>query len=209
MLSLRRRAEFAGGRLLLRHALEVCHPGVCHPGPRWRLVALPGQAPRLEAMDGTNLAPVVSIAHSAGVVACAVSESRRLGVDLELGGARKRDLAALAPATLHPSELEEMARLPASQSPDFFLRCWTLKEALAKALGEGLSLPFREFAFSGQRLVAAPAAWAGMHDSWYFAHPDAGPGVTLGLAWTSAGNESVSLLVQEVGLQQLAKTVAR
>jgi len=87
MNSGRRRAEFAAGRLLLRHAIEACHPGM-----RWRLVAPQGQLPRLEAEDGGKLATVVSIAHSAGLIAIALSDSRRLGVDLERRGARKREL---------------------------------------------------------------------------------------------------------------------
>ena len=203
MNSGRRRAEFAAGRLLLRHAIEACHPGM-----RWRLVAPQGQQPRLEAEDGGKLATVVSIAHSADLIACALSDSRRLGVDLERRGARKRDLAEVAGATLHPLELAEMARLPAPARQDFFLRLWTLKEALAKALGEGLSLPMRDFAFADDELIAAPAHWSGMRERWRFASPHAGHDAALGLAWTETDAQAEVPSVREVGHQELAESVA-
>jgi 4'-phosphopantetheinyl transferase len=203
MNSGRRRAEFAAGRLLLRHAIEACHPGM-----RWRLVAPQGQLPRLEAEDGGKLATVVSIAHSAGLIAIALSDSRRLGVDLERRGARKRDLAEVAGATLHPLELAEMASLPAPARRDFFLRLWTLKEALAKALGEGLSLPMREFAFAGDALVAAPASWNGMHERWRFANPLSVHDAALGLAWTESDAQAAVPSVREVDHQELAESVA-
>jgi 4'-phosphopantetheinyl transferase len=198
----RRRAEFAAGRLLLRHAIEVCYPG-----KRWRLVAPQGQQPRLEA-GGGKLATVVSIAHSAGLIACALSESRQLGVDVERRGARKRDLADVAGAALHPLELAEMARLPAPARQDFFLRLWTLKEALAKALGEGLSLPMREFAFAGDELVAAPAHWSGMRERWRFANPHTGHDAALGLAWTESDAQAGVPGVREVDHRELAESVA-
>jgi phosphopantetheinyl transferase len=203
MSSGRRRAEFAAGRLLLRHAIEVCHPGM-----QWRLVAPQGHPPRLETEDGGKLATVVSIAHSAGLIACALSDSRRLGVDLERRGARKRDLAEVADATLHPLELAEMARLPAPARRDFFLRLWTLKEALAKALGEGLSLPMREFAFAGDELIVAPAHWGGMRERWHFASPHAGHDAALGLAWTEGDAQAGVPSVREVDHQELAESVA-
>jgi phosphopantetheinyl transferase len=203
MNSGRRRAEFAAGRLLLRHAIEACHPGM-----RSRLVAPQGQLPRLEAEGGGKLATVVSIAHSAGLIACAVAESRRLGVDLEQRGARKRDLAEVAGATLHPLELAEMARLPAPARRDFFLRLWTLKEALAKALGEGLALPMREFAFAGDELIATPAHWSGMRERWCFASLHTGHDAALGLAWTESDAQAAVPSVREVDLQELAESVA-
>jgi 4'-phosphopantetheinyl transferase len=203
MRSMRRRAEFIAGRLLLRHAMSVRHPGTS-----WRLIAPEGAAPQL-SLDA-KLAAVVSIAHSAGIVACALSETRRLGIDLEHRIARKRDVAGLAPAVLHPLEAAALALQPQSRQHDFFLGCWTLKEALAKALGEGLSLPFRKFAFDGCRLAAAPGAWSGMHEHWTFARPEAGADAMLGLAWSTAGEaQAASVSVQEVELQQLQQAVAR
>jgi 4'-phosphopantetheinyl transferase len=203
MRSPRRRAEFAGGRLLVRHAMAASFPGL-----RWRLSAPEGELPRVLHEGEPKLAPVVSIAHSAGVVACAVSAARRLGIDIEYRNARKRDVDGLAQATLHPLEQAALATLPANGRLDAFLRYWTLKEALAKALGEGLSLPFRDFAFDDTRLAAAPAHWSGAGERWSFAHPPAAGDAVLGLAWSGEGGaDAVSL--HHVTSQQLPGLVAR
>ena len=205
MPSPRRRAEFAAGRLLLGHALAAFAPHL-----RWRLHAPPGQALRIEALDNGVGAPSASLAHSAGLVACAVSGPRRLGIDLERRGARRRSLEGLAQAVLHPQERAQMARLAPGERTAFLLRCWTLKEALAKALGQGLALPFDEFAFESERLAAAPAYWSGARQRWRFAHPVAGDDATLGLAWSTAGeSEEVSLSVEALPPQRLAALVAR
>jgi 4'-phosphopantetheinyl transferase len=203
MLSPKRRAEFAAGRLLLRHAMAECHPGLV-----WRLAAPPDEAPRVISETGAKLAPVVSITHSAGIVGCAVSAGRRLGVDIEHRSARKRDLDGLGRATLHPLEQAALFSRPPSERLEAFLRCWTLKEALAKALGEGLSLPFREFAFDGARLASSPAQWSGRHERWAFAHPAAGEDAVLGVAWSEGGG-APELSVHAVTRQQLPELVAR
>ncbi|MFB8775917.1 4'-phosphopantetheinyl transferase family protein [Streptomyces broussonetiae] len=60
-----------------------------------------------------------------------------IGVDLErVPGPR---LAADAARSLHPRERAELAGLPGVDRPAAFARCWTRKEALVKATGDGLS----------------------------------------------------------------------
>ncbi len=74
-----------------------------------------------------------SISHSKGHVFCALSR-RRIGIDAE-----ERDRAinpALAEKILSPKELDRYAR--AEDKPLALLRLWVLKEAAAKATGEGL-----------------------------------------------------------------------
>jgi 4'-phosphopantetheinyl transferase len=82
----------------------------------------------------------VSIAHSGEFVACAVSDSR-VGVDIERSDRPEADAAlakrvCMASELLHLEQLAEGARAPA------LIALWARKEAVAKALGLGLAIPF-------------------------------------------------------------------
>lgn len=94
----------------------------------------------------------VSLSHTRGVVAAAVTRGRAVGVDVEArtrrgaggragpAGAGTADLA-LAQRYFAPEEAATLARLPTDQArAEAFLAFWTVKEAVLKALGRGLSL---------------------------------------------------------------------
>jgi len=72
----------------------------------------------------------------------AVGRGRAVGVDVELLDERLREpeeLSRLAQRVLHPQEREAFLSLAEAERPGAFLRAWTRKEALLKALGTGLS----------------------------------------------------------------------
>jgi 4'-phosphopantetheinyl transferase len=75
-------------------------------------------------------------------VLVAVSVGRELGVDVERGGERflgVEELSLLARRVLTRREQDALRGLPESARPRAFLRAWTRKEAVLKALGTGLS----------------------------------------------------------------------
>lgn len=79
-----------------------------------------------------------NLSSTPGYAACAIGFAVRVGIDLELtqpdqGGAGLWDRVL---TTAERQWLEQ------SSDPAAFYRLWTLKEALAKADGEGLGLPF-------------------------------------------------------------------
>jgi len=119
-----RRAEHLASRALLRFALErrTGKPAVTH-----QLRAGPNGKP--ECVDG----PPLSIAHSGGLVVCALAPRGRIGVDIELPR-RPRDFGAIAERYFSSDETrwvgKELRR---------FLMLWVLKEAYLKALGVGIS----------------------------------------------------------------------
>jgi len=79
-----------------------------------------------------------NLSHSGGSGAVAVTRDRPVGVDVE----RLRDMPdALSIADTHFSAAERAAlrSLPRGGQQDAFFRCWTRKEAILKATGEGLS----------------------------------------------------------------------
>ena len=77
----------------------------------------------------------------------------------------------LARRFLHPGEVADLAMLTGRAAELAFFRCWTRKEAVAKALGLGLSLPLDQYRVSCRpdepaRLLVLPdiapaaAAWS-------------------------------------------------
>ncbi|MBZ5681594.1 MAG: 4'-phosphopantetheinyl transferase superfamily protein [Acidobacteriia bacterium] len=85
-----------------------------------------------------------NVSHSGAVALLGIARNRPIGVDVE----RVRDdfdTGAIARRFFSAMEQEQLAQLPAAQQHRAFFRCWTLKEAFIKAIGEGLSHPLHQF----------------------------------------------------------------
>jgi 4'-phosphopantetheinyl transferase len=119
-------------RVLLRAMLARHYPT---PAQSWRILRDPLGAPHLAAEGLTTPAPFVSLSHSGDLVACAISNRARLGIDIERIRP-DRQVAALAGAAFGPAE----AAAVEAAGIDAFYRIWTLREALAKASGGGFGL---------------------------------------------------------------------
>ena len=86
-----------------------------------------------------------SISHTTGLIACAVTIGREIGVDVEyISRGLTHDIAARYFA---PVEVADLRALPVDEQSRAFFDYWTLKEAYIKARGFGLALPLGEFAF--------------------------------------------------------------
>lgn len=145
-------------------------------GPRGKpaLAAFPGI---LEGQLAFNLS------HSAGVALFAIAR-QPLGVDLEL---IRTDLAhtALAQRYFSPVEQAALRALPPGQQLAAFFYCWTRKEALVKALGEGLSISLDSFDVSVTAGQARLLAWRGPGATsldWQLVDLEPGPGFAAALA---------------------------
>jgi 4'-phosphopantetheinyl transferase len=129
IISLSRRVQFKAGRLLARQLIGQVTG--TQSGP-WEVSAESNQPPRVIGRSDLFL----SLSHSDGVVACALS-SDPVGIDVE--HARPgRDVARLAEIACSPRECESLAALGAADATAMFYRIWTLKEAWLKRLGTGL-----------------------------------------------------------------------
>jgi 4'-phosphopantetheinyl transferase len=85
-----------------------------------------------------------NLSHSGGLGVLAVARDRSVGVDVE----QLRDVPdALSIADTHFSaaEREVLRSLPAAEQRGAFFRCWTRKEAVVKAVGEGLGRALDSF----------------------------------------------------------------
>lgn len=115
-------------------------------GPReWRFVT--NQYGRPEIVEEINDHRLrFNLSHTRGLVACGVSVSRALGVDVE-DTERMRSGVDVARRFFAPREVSDLMARPAEQQARAFFDYWTLKESYIKARGMGLSLPLEQFWF--------------------------------------------------------------
>lgn len=132
------RSEYILSHALLRRALSV-HTGV---DPRdFAFAAGPHGKPSIEAASG-HASVRFNLSHSRGVAAVAVALGREVGVDVEQRSERV-DVEQVAQTVFSPGGLAAFAAVPPARRRDHFFAKWTLKEALVKARGDGLSLDVR------------------------------------------------------------------
>ena len=92
------------------------------------------------ALVGPGSLPGFNLSHSGEWVLCAVAPARWVGVDIERV---RTDLSVEEMAgVLSPAERHEIASLKEERRAHAFFEKWTRKEAIAKALGAGVSMPF-------------------------------------------------------------------
>ena len=84
-----------------------------------------------------------NLSHTTDFALCAISRTCVPGVDIEYLD-RDIDHDGLARKYFSTREQAEFQRIPASARKHAFLTCWTRKEAVAKATGQGLHLPLRD-----------------------------------------------------------------
>ena len=88
-----------------------------------------------------------NIAHTDGLVLCAVADrtADMVGVDVE--SLDRRTSTELAERYFAKPEVEFLRGRPIAEQKYYFLKIWTLKEAFIKAIGTGLHTPLADFAF--------------------------------------------------------------
>ncbi len=80
-----------------------------------------------------------NVSHSHEIALYAISRGRQVGVDVEYLGARQ-DVESIARQYFYPNEYRVISSLSAEKKRAAFFKAWTIKEAYAKATGEGLSV---------------------------------------------------------------------
>lgn len=179
-------ARFIASRASLR-LLLARYTGI--PARDLSIVAGPNGKPALE-----GAALPFNLSHSRSFAALAFCASGRIGVDIE----------AIDPAFPHkdvardiltPAEVSRMAAMPADSQAAHFFRSWTLKEALLKAHGAGLSIGPAEIHLSDSEppaILAAPAEIAGATLRTFEFHP----GYAAAIALLDTGSAPVRLTLR-------------
>jgi 4'-phosphopantetheinyl transferase len=121
-----------------------------------------------------------NLSHTTGMVACALARVP-VGIDVE-GIVDDRDWRGIAMRFFHPDELAWIESATVSQKRTRFTRVWTLKEAVVKAAGRGLSIPLDGFAVDPDKANSAIRSEdPNLSGAWWLAER-AYPSHQLGLA---------------------------
>jgi len=156
-----RRHAFERGRLFIRHLLgyylgrpEITVELGVHENGKPFVHHHPGEASH-----------EISLSHSGGVLLAAVSRAGEIGVDAEQIDPQVKH-ESIARRFFADEETAALAACGAAERERAFFRCWTRKEALVKALGDGLAHSLTTFAVSIEAvevspLLRTPAHWNG------------------------------------------------
>lgn len=134
----------AAAHALLRRTLSQIRPDVAPAD--WRFERAPHGKPRVASpLPALNF----SLTHARGLAACAAIEAElEVGVDAEPLG-RRLDPLRLAARYFADGEAAALAAIAdEGERRRAFLRLWTLKEAVVKALGTGIAGSLQGFSFS-------------------------------------------------------------
>lgn len=128
-----------------------------------------------------------NLSHSGGALLVGIAEAQALGVDIETPR-RTRPVLDLARRFFAADEVKALARLDASQQQIAFLRLWSCKEAVVKALGSGIGFGLARLQFgidpSGEpRGLSVIHASAGAPDDWHIAQIRLSTTQVGALAW--------------------------
>jgi 4'-phosphopantetheinyl transferase len=151
---------------------------------------------------GSQLPVCFNLSHTDGLAACAVVQGHAVGLDVEVLG-RRLDVGALARAVLKEEEQAEL--LSAPNPVEAFLDIWTVKEAVAKAVGLGLRLPFRSIRVT---LVSSQLRFApelGMDEAdWHVERHQPTPRHRLAVAIRRPAGAAVTVTLRRVQAEELA-----
>jgi 4'-phosphopantetheinyl transferase len=113
------------------------------PPGAWAFSRRPAEKPRIHGPVGFGL---LSLSHTRGLVAAAVSDAVELGIDVEAHDPR-HDAVGIAESYFRPEETRLVQTGDDVRRRETFLRLWTLKEAFVKATGERLGRRLQSFGF--------------------------------------------------------------
>lgn len=108
-----------------------------------------------------------NMSHTRGMVAVALAEGVDVGVDVEPSD-RRAESMKLAKRFFAPEEVALLAGVEGEARRDMFFAIWTLKEAVVKATGQGLSRALDSFsiALDPPRVTmrdGSPLEWSAAH----------------------------------------------
>lgn len=154
------------------------------------------QAPLMErSAYGKPFAPAFpdlhfNLSHAGPHLLLAFARGQSVGIDLERSD-RRLSIDGIAGRFFAEREARALAALAPAQRREAFLRLWTRKEAVLKAIGHGLQFGLDRVEFSldhghdFDRLVSIGAE-AGTASEWRVRKLDPGPDLLGALAWRGA-----------------------
>jgi 4'-phosphopantetheinyl transferase len=164
MVSRRRQCEWLAGRMLLRQCLAY-YTGC--DGLTLAFDKTEAGKPFIDSQD----APAFNLSHGPGWIACAVTQTENLGIDID-SEARRNRTEDIAARYFHTAEQAEIATAGSKEERQrLFFRQWTMKEAYIKALGETInSVRLHEIAFEAEANGESHALFDLPAGRWDFLH---------------------------------------
>ena len=129
------------GRLLLKWSLKKYY---CYEIDFEKIVQNGGIKPFIP-----NVIFDFNISHSGTYIACILSDSAKVGIDIEI----MRENLDLSSFYNQFTPLENLDILHAQNQITTFYNYWTQKEAIVKMLGKGMSIPFNSFEINNNSTV--------------------------------------------------------
>ena len=146
------RWSFAAAHALLRKMLSDRYGG---PPRSWRFARDGYDRPHLDRETHAGVDPAFSLSHTRDLAVCALADTYaasshtkrlRVGIDAEARTTPHIREQLIAGRFFAPSEVAFLRNLDPARRRRAFLDLWTLKEAVAKAVGLGLSMNLATFA---------------------------------------------------------------
>jgi len=139
--------------------------------------------PSIDSRDPHLAAISFSLSHTRGFVACGVTLTEALGVDVERAD-RSRSAMQIAESYFSKQEIASLRRQSDEMRRVRFAELWTLKEAFWKAIGVGLSgsLASASFQVEERGRIGFDPPPGVERAAWHFALFDLGGSAQLGVA---------------------------
>jgi 4'-phosphopantetheinyl transferase len=155
--------------------------------------------PEIDAPDATWR---FNVAHSAGLIVCALADGVDVGIDVE--DLERRPVGpGFIRRYLSPIEAADVEALPPAAQHERVLTYWTLKESYLKACGLGVSVPLAEITFTladGRPRVAFHGSLAGTAADWHFRLERPTPRHVMATAVRGTGVFATGQAFSETGL---------
>jgi 4'-phosphopantetheinyl transferase len=184
----RRKMQSVVADSLLRDLLER---EAGYPPSSWQLIANADGKPSVHMIDGSSTIHV-SLSHSGMLAAAAIADVGPIGLDLEYR-ASKRSISEIAAYAFGPQE----KRAVETGGISAFYRIWTLREALAKALGVGFPmLADRRDYFAG---APASGQWQSIIDGrrWHFLASEIDSDYAIAVAIAPRASMPIALTIRK------------
>lgn len=188
------RRDYAAAHALLRSALSMHGGSAPH---EWSFEPGPDGKPRLAIPLPGPAELTFNLAHTRGLVACAVANGADVGIDVEPID-RGVDALLLADRYFSPEEVESLQACAETIRSTRFVELWVLKEAYLKATGEGLSdaLDAVSLRFEGTSAIRLKPSRAGDSAACWLGLFEPRAGYRLALAVRSTGTPEGTLEVK-------------
>jgi 4'-phosphopantetheinyl transferase len=199
------RRDFTLARALVRTTLSH-YADV--PAAAWRFAANAYGRPEIEA-PATPIALRFNLSHTCGLVACAVTATSAVGLDVERL-AWRAELLSIARRHFSSGEIRDLEAAPTVSAREaLFFSMWTLKEAYAKARCLGLSLPLDATAFRIDADGEVEARLGGderqLAATWHLKLIDELPGYRMALAATRSAKRAPLIRLRQASPRSFAR----